>query len=317
MDSSVEAKEVLESRLSQANRAAKFAADKYLGGRRLADFHQIMRDPSKQAALGITDEQMERINGMPEKWANLIREVPDIANKLLGYHEAFIKSQVMRFARKIGRTNHADVADFSQEALVAFLEACRGFSNEEFCFLTYLGTSIKRRLQRSTATRKGVTEETLAAYYRAEHMLAAQGDPHSFHDIVAAMTKLDEDTDEMVPVDLDAKQVRSLYLAVQPMLGESELKQKKEGSKGSLEALAVDKSARGLDYDFSQHLDTMLTGLNDLEGDSIKAYLHDLFPDALPSLAAVAAKHGVSPQAANYAKERVRLKLARGLASME
>lgn len=278
--------------LRLGNRVAKKQARRILGKKKLAVLHQVLRNPRANTHK-ITEEQLAEILSIPADQVLLIKATWQAAGPLLTQYRLMVIKMMRRLALRLGITDEQSLCDLEGEATVGFLKAIRGYSKAQFAFTTYfcccVRTEIRRYIKRTRGL-SGANEQLLMAYRRTWEALATAGKPHDFWACCLAM-------------ELKPKQVRRLWGTLQEPVSEQELQE-------TLQNLVVDRNADGLDYDLVEAIG--MVDMSSLERDAFEASgeVRGIFPRAYKNLKEVAAAHGVSPQAANYAWKRAQQLLA-------
>lgn len=285
--------EQLLAGLRLGNRVAKRKAREILGKRKLAVLHQVLRDPGCATRFKLKPEQVAMIQAIPPEQVLLIKGTWEVAGTLWRQYRRMILKVMRKMAARVGIMDEQSLADLEGEATVGFLKAVRGYTKGTYRFSTYFCTAVRtevRRYIKRTRGLSGANEKLLIAYRAIQEALTTKGEAHTFWDCVKAL-KLNE------------KQTRKLWGTLQEPCSEQELEE-------TLANLIVDKRAGGIDYDLIEAI--AVVEMSCLERDAFMAQeqLRGIFPLAHRNLKAVAEAHGVSPQAANYACERARSKLA-------
>lgn len=286
--------------LASGNMLAKTHARKIMGKRKLGRFLAVLVNPSRAAALKVKPEQLEAIKQVPVEDRNRILACREVVEKICKQYKVLTVKLAYKMARLTGRDNPADLEQLKSEATVGLLKAIRGYARTDIKFFTYcyraITNEISRYLQRNGSTLPGVNSKLLVAYRRCYENLFKAGLPHDF-DAVCREMKLKD------------KQIARLKRSISEISSESDLEE-------SLSKLLLeDKPQMSVDTELIRRIESV--PLSRLERDawiSQNDEIRGLFPDALPSLKAVAAAHGeLTPQAASEALKRAKLKLARAL----
>lgn len=283
----------------RGNVLAKQWARKILGRRKLGRFLMVLKDPARAAALKIKPDQAEQIKNIPEDVKGTILATSTAVKELCEQYQKLTQRIARDMARLTGRDNEADLAQLESEAMVGLLKAIRSYSRLDVKFVTYAYRSVmnevSRYLQRNGSGLSGVNASLLVRYKKCQERLYAANLPHNFEDVCREMKLTD-------------KQAKRLKNSISEVASESDLEE-------SLAKLLLDsKPDTSVDAEMIRRIEGV--SMSRLERDSWISQndeIRSLFPDAFPSLKAVAEAHGVTPQAASEALKRARGKLAAAL----
>lgn len=277
--------------LALGNVVARRWSLKILGSRRRGIFHQVLKEPRKQKQLKVTDEEMAAINAIPEADKAAVRATWAVAGDLWEQYKKLVYRLSRNFMLRVG-LDEAKLPDLIGEATVAFLKSVRGYDDRQFSFSAYFGMAIKTDLRRYVKRCRGLSganEELLIKYQAKWQELATMGLPHGFEDVAEAL-------------GLGAKARERLWGTVQEPTGEGDLAE-------PLARVVVDKSAGAVDADLIRAIGMVELSLLERDAWITRDEVRGLFPGARKNMKAVAAHHGVSPQAAAYAAQRANVKI--------
>jgi hypothetical protein len=277
--------------LAAGNVVARRWAMKILGVRRRGIFHQVLMEPHKCEALGVTADEMVQVASIPVADKELMEKTWALSGVLWEQYRKLIYRLSRNFMVRLG-LDETKLPDLIGEATVSFLKSVRGYDDRQFSFSAYFGFAVKtdlRRYVKKTRGLAGANEKLLIAYQHKWQELATKGEPHGFEDVVLAL-------------GLSEKNRERLWGTLQEPTGEGDLAE-------PLARVVVDKSAGPVDSDLISAIG--MVELSVLERDAwiSRDEVRGLFPGARKTMRAVAVAHGVSPQAAAYAAVRANTKI--------
>lgn len=285
--------------LVKGNTLAKQHARRIMGRRKLGRFLTVLQQPARATALKVSPQQVEQIKAIPDGDKDAILATRNAVDDLCKQYTKLTQRIARDMAKLTGRDNDADIAQLESEAMVGLLKALRGYSRLDVKFVTYAYRSIcnevSRYLQRNTNGLSGVNASLLVRYKKCQEKLYKASLPHAFEDVCREM-------------QLSVSQMKRLKDSLHEIASESDLEE-------SLAKLLLDsKPDTRVDAELIRRIEGVC--MSRLERDawiSQSDEVRALFPDAFPSLKAVAEAHGVTPQAASEALKRARQKLAAAL----
>jgi hypothetical protein len=277
--------------LATGNVIARRWSMKILGSRRRGIFHQVLKEPHKAQQLKVTTDELAQINAIPAEDKDAIRRTWTITGELWEQYKPLVYRMSRNFSVRMGMSRM--LPDLINEATVAFLKALRGYDDRDFSFSAYFGMAIKtdlRRFMKRCRGLSGANEKLLIAYQQKWQELATLGLPHQFDDVCAAL-------------GLSGKARERLWGTLQEPSSEGDLAE-------PLARVVVDKSAGAVDSDLIRAIGMVELSLLEHDAWITRDEVRGLFPNARKNMAAVAAAHKVSPQAAAYAAQRANQKIA-------
>lgn len=285
--------------LIQGNMLAKTWARKILGRRKLSRFLAVLSNPASAPLHKISKDQVKAILDIPVKDRKDILAIDEVTQEVYDKFEKMALKLAYKYALFSGRTREEDRQDIVSEARKGLLKAIRGYSSKETQFSTYahitVQNEISRYLQYGMGILSGINYSLLVRYERKRDELAKASAADSFEDVcrelqlkkgeisrlkralAAKVTHESEMENDLASVLADHRQNTSVDQELLARIGQVELK--------VLEKYAF----------ISQQC------------------VRELFPDAFPSLKAVAEHFGVSNANVGYALKSAKKKLAAAL----
>jgi RNA polymerase sigma factor (sigma-70 family) len=287
--------------LVKGNAIAKTHARRILGRRKLGRFLRVFNNPGCAASIKVKPAQVEEILNLPHEDRLAICESQEISQRVCLQFEKLAIRIANRYAVGVGKDSDADILQLESEAKVGLIKAIKAYSNAEIKFITYahktVSNEVSRYLQRGMgSTLSGTNNNLLVRYKKKREELSKASQPCSLEDVC-------------LELELSPGQTSRLKDAIR-----AEVSHESDMDDALAKILTDPRKDTSVDCEFIKELEAVnLTKLEKFAFISQNDDIRAMFPDAFPSLKAVAAHFGVTPQAASEALKRARKKLSKAL----